>query len=110
LQVLFRLPQLRKLDKIIVSAEDKIKAENLYGLVLEDRKTIYSHFLPEEPFIDRRISTKEDLPEELVQGDIDTLNLFDEYDRRGNISKDTSRSVSQRYLFGGVDEAKMLNI
>ncbi len=36
-----------------------MKAENLYGLDLEDRRRIFKEVLPEEEFIDRRINIAE---------------------------------------------------
>lgn len=55
-QVLFKIPQLRSLDGADISPEEKIKAENLHGLDLNDRETIFKSILPEEEFVDRRIN------------------------------------------------------
>jgi len=63
-QVLYRIPQLRKLDGVEITAKEKVKAENLHGLDLEDRKTIFKTLLPEEEFVDRRIKTYEDIDPE----------------------------------------------
>lgn len=57
LQVLFRLPQLRTLDGRNVMAEEKIKAENLFGLDLEDMKAIFKEIFPDKTFEDKRILT-----------------------------------------------------
>lgn len=59
MQVLYRLPGLRNLDSLNVSPEDIVKAENLYGMDLEDRKRIFKDILPEEDFIDRRMHVSE---------------------------------------------------
>jgi len=61
LQILYKIPQLRKLDGVDITAKEKIKAENLYGTDLEDRKTIFKTLLPEEDFVDRRIKRYEDI-------------------------------------------------
>lgn len=63
LRVAYRLPQLRSLDEETLSPEDKIKAENLYGLDLEDRKAIFEEIFG-EGFEDRRIWKSEMLEEE----------------------------------------------
>ena len=62
--MLFRIPQLRALDGTDISPEEKIKAENLHGLDLNDRETIFRSILPEEEFVDRRISKIEDIEPE----------------------------------------------
>lgn len=55
MQVLYHLPGLRNLDSVVVTPEDIVKAENLYGMDLEDRKRNFKDVLPEEEFIDRRV-------------------------------------------------------
>ena len=62
LQVLYHIPQLRSLDGVEVLSEEKIKAENLHGLDLNDREVIFNSVLPEEKFIDRRIHLVGDIP------------------------------------------------
>ena len=62
LQVLYHIPQLRQLDGVSISAEDKIKAENLHGLDVADRELIFQSLLPEEKFVDRRMHVVEDVP------------------------------------------------
>lgn len=62
LQVLFHIPQLRDLDGVQITAEDKIKAENLHGLDQNDRELIFQSLLPEEKFVDRRINVVDDIP------------------------------------------------
>ena len=65
-----------------ISPEDKIKAENLHALDLNDRETIFKSILPEEDFIDRRINKIEEVdPEsedepvshEMINGDREPL-------------------------------------
>lgn len=55
-KVLNRLTGLRVLDGVNTTPEEFVKAENLYGTDLEDRKRIFYEILPEEEFIDRRIN------------------------------------------------------
>lgn len=50
------------LDGVIITAEDKIKAENLHGLDMADRELIFQTLLPEEKFIDRRVNVVDDIP------------------------------------------------
>jgi len=47
-----------------IVAEDKVKAENLHGIDLNDRDKIFKAMLPQETFVDRRISVYEDIEEE----------------------------------------------
>ena len=63
-QILYRIPQLRKLDGVDINAKEKVKAENLYGLDFDDMKTIFKTLLPEDEFVDRRIKTQEDIDAE----------------------------------------------
>jgi hypothetical protein len=53
---------LRALDGVEILSEEKIKAENLHGLDLNDRELIFSSLLPEEKFVDRRIELVADIP------------------------------------------------
>ena len=46
----------------MITAEDKIKAENLHGLDMADRELIFQTLLPEEKFIDRRVNVVDDIP------------------------------------------------
>ncbi len=62
LQVLFHIPQLRQLDGVEVSPQEKIKAENLHGLDVADRELIFQSLLPEEKFVDRRVALIENVP------------------------------------------------
>jgi hypothetical protein len=87
LRVLYRLPNLKRLDKIIVSPEEKIKSFNLYHSPegdLDMRKAVHEQYLPDVPFEDY---TPEQLlhdeeseltPDELTAGVI--LNHETDYD------------------------------
>ena len=59
--MLYHIPQLRELDGVDATSEEKIKAENLHALDLNDREVIFKGLLPEEAFIDRRISKFDDI-------------------------------------------------
>ena len=63
-QVLYHIPQLRLLDGIEIQIEEKVKAENLHGIDLNDRAQIFKAMLPQETFVDRRISVYDDIDEE----------------------------------------------
>lgn len=53
---------MRQLDGVEALSEEKIKAENLHGLDLNDRELIFQSLLPEEKFVDRRIHVLNDIP------------------------------------------------
>jgi hypothetical protein len=57
-----------------VMSEEKIKAENLHGLDLNDRELIFSSLLPEEKFVDRRINMITEIPPE-SESDPETIDL-----------------------------------
>jgi protein phosphatase 1 regulatory subunit 7 len=44
------------LDGVEILSEEKIKAENLHGLELNDKELIFSTLMPEEKIVDRRIN------------------------------------------------------
>jgi len=69
LQCLFHMPQLRIIDGTEITAEEKVKAENLHGFDQQDREIIFKSLLPEEKFVDRRISKIEDVPAEPDSGE-----------------------------------------
>lgn len=73
LRVVFKLPQLRSLDGAPFSAEEKIKAENLFGLDLEDKKAIFNRVFPGRPYVDRRLFTSEMLDFESESEEEDEL-------------------------------------
>lgn len=52
------------MDGVEITNEEKVKAENLHGLDLQDREIIFKSLLPEEKYVDRRISTVEDVRQE----------------------------------------------
>lgn len=58
-QVLHRLSHLRCLDNETATAEEKVKADLIYGADIQDRQNIFEQLLPEETFVDRRLITKE---------------------------------------------------
>ena len=62
--MLYHIPQLRSLDGVEIIAEEKVKAENLHGVDLNDREQIFKAMLPQESFVDRRIAVYEDVEEE----------------------------------------------
>eukprot|EP01016_Furgasonia_blochmanni_P038707 TRINITY_DN4709_c0_g1_i1.p1 TRINITY_DN4709_c0_g1~~TRINITY_DN4709_c0_g1_i1.p1 ORF type:complete len:282 (-),score=57.79 TRINITY_DN4709_c0_g1_i1:38-883(-) len=78
-QVLFKIPHLRCLDGVNVTAEEIVKAENLYGIDVEERRRIFKIILPEEDFIDRRLNTAE-LIEPETDSDTEDMNFMDQYD------------------------------
>lgn len=45
-QTLYHIPQLRMLDGTEVQPEEKVRAENLHGVDLPDRETIFTTLLP----------------------------------------------------------------
>ena len=45
-QVLYHIPQLRMLDGVEIAPEEKVKAENLHGVDLNDRQKIFKTMLP----------------------------------------------------------------
>jgi len=63
-QVLYHIPQLRMLDGVLIIAEEKAKSENLHGVDLKDRESIFKAMLPQENFVDRRIAVFEDIEDE----------------------------------------------
>ena len=91
LRVAYKLPQISTLDSLKISAEEKIKAENLYGLDIEDRKALFNQIFPGQMFIDRRLITSEML-------DIESLSEEeDEYVhvKTNSDSKYPSRTLSK---------------
>mmetsp|Transcript_28649 Transcript_28649/g.71982 ORF Transcript_28649/g.71982 Transcript_28649/m.71982 type:complete len:543 (-) Transcript_28649:112-1740(-) len=66
-QVLHRLPRLRSLDSQPVPAEEKVKADVIYGIDVETRKEIFQELLPQESFVDRRLVTEEGIAEMEMQ-------------------------------------------
>ena len=52
-----------------IMAEEKVKAENLHGVDLSDRETIFKALLPQEGFVDRRLNVYEDIEAESEDND-----------------------------------------
>jgi len=52
------------LDGVEIQAEEKVKAENLHGVDVNDRQIIFKTLLPQEEFVDRRIHVYEDIEAE----------------------------------------------
>lgn len=92
LRVAYKLPQLRSLDSESVTAEEKIKAENLYGLDLEDRTALFNQIFPGQTFVDKRLYTSEMLDYE-SDSDREDLNFIDQYQAP---KTSASRSVGSR--------------
>ena len=84
LQVLFIIPQLRSLDGSTISAEEKIKAENLHGLDLNDRKQIFQQLLPEEQFVDRRIQTNNEIDPE-SESEPENIEFIEQYEDNSKV-------------------------
>jgi len=55
LQCLFHMPQLRMVDGVEITSEEKVKSENLNGFDCQDREIIFKSILPDEKNIDRRV-------------------------------------------------------
>lgn len=98
LQVLFKIPQLRSLDGTEITCEEKIKSENLHGLDLNDRETIFKSLLPEEKFIDRRINRIEDIEPE-SESDPEEVGFIDTYEERiSQMSQVEMNSVASKTM------------
>ena len=55
------MPQLRMLDGVEITSEEKVKAENFHGYDVQDREIIFKSLLPDEKFVDRRVATIDDV-------------------------------------------------
>lgn len=90
-QVLHRLPNLRLLDRQAASAEEKVKADVIYGIDVENCKKNFNSELPKEDFVDRRLVTQEGIAQMEVDqfgregcvGEYGTA-VFEEVDEEGN--------------------------
>ena len=95
-QILYYIPELRKLDGREVSHYEKVKADILFGADLENKKEIFNAYLPEEQFVDRRLFLKEQIdPESDSEGE----NLDDEKDKKRGIDDkmyDATNSVDMQ--------------
>ncbi|EGR34220.1 leucine-rich repeats and guanylate kinase domain protein [Ichthyophthirius multifiliis] len=102
-QVLQRLPGLRVLDGVICSCEEFVKAENLYGNDLEDRKRIFCEILPEEEFIDRRVNICELIEPETDSDNDLQIQIVDQYNKEGDIiHQATAKTLSSMQRTGEV--------
>ena len=63
-QILYYIPELRKLDGQEVTHFEKVHADNLFGADLENKKEIFKAYLPEEEFVDRRLFLSEQIDPE----------------------------------------------
>jgi len=57
------------LDGVDILSEEKVKAESLHGVDYADREIIFTNLLPQEKFIDRRISAIEMIEPESEDND-----------------------------------------
>jgi len=57
------------LDGVDIMSEEKVKAESLHGVDIADREIIFTNLLPQEKFIDRRISAIEMIDPESEDND-----------------------------------------
>lgn len=72
-QVIYKIPQLRTLDGVAITANDIAKSEIFYGHDLEQKKRIFGGILENEEFVDRRLfkSSMLDPETESEPGDYD---------------------------------------
>lgn len=54
-QVIYKIPQLRILDGVYITAQDIAKSENFYGHDIDSKKEIFHSILENEEFVDRRV-------------------------------------------------------
>ena len=73
----------------MISAEEKIKAENLHGLDVNDRELIFQSLLPEEKFVDRRMHIVEDVPLE-SESEPEQISFIEQRFEHGTASRDMS--------------------
>lgn len=93
LRVAFKLPQLRRLNEEVLTAEEKIKAENLYGLDVEDRKALFTQIFPGQIFSDRRLEKSEmlDVESQSEEDDEVSAGMPDSKLNTRTLSKNSSR-------------------
>ncbi len=99
------------LDGVSAISEEKIKAENLHGMDLNDRETIFKSLLPEEQFVDRRICIYEDIDLE-SESDPENIDFIEQRVEVGSSiesrlrasvgSKSTYRGASARSVTSSV--------
>ena len=102
-QVLYHIPQLRMLDGVEIAPEEKVKAENLHGVDLNDRQKIFKTMLPQETFVDRRLCVYEDIEEESeddVSVDESSIAMGNDFGKSGgamhaSVSTENERTARQ---------------
>lgn len=97
------MPQLRMMDGVEISNEEKVKAENLHSLDFQDREIIFKSLLPEEKFVDRRINSIEDVaPESESDANFDAGGQNgNTTDRKLNSNDGIKQSIHQSLNTGG---------
>ncbi len=86
-QILYQIPELRKLDGQPVTHFEKVHADNLFGSDLERKKQIFKAYLPEEEFVDRRLFLSEQIDPE-SDSEEDNIQEEDKKERKtGGITK-----------------------
>ena len=73
---------------------EKIKAENLHGADLSDRELIFKTLLPQEKFVDRRITVFEDIEPESEDPESEEEPSIES--KKGDHSKHLSGNSSER--------------
>lgn len=76
IQVIYKIPQLRVLDGVEITAKDLVKSEIFFGHDLQDKKEIYSRVLPDEEFVDRRLISSHMLDPE-SDSEVGDYDFFD---------------------------------
>ena len=95
------------LDGADILPDEKIKAENLHGVDLNDREKIFKSLLPQEKFIDRRICVFEDI--EVESDDQDSEDdgsgrprgigaIMNETHNTSRISASSNEAVARQYV------------
>ena len=106
-QVLFHIPQLRMLDGADILPDEKVKAENLHGVDLNDREKIFKTLLPQEQFVDRRICVFEDIEVESDDQDSDDDGtgrprgiraIMNETHNTSRVSASSNEAVARQYV------------
>ena len=95
-QVIYKLLMLQTLDGTPLSNEETVRAEDFYGLHVEEKFNICKKNLPEEEFIDRRIH-KSELIENETDSEGEQNNFIDDYDEDGKIRSNSSKSRNKSF-------------
>ena len=86
-QILYYIPELRKLDGQEVTHFEKVHADNLFGADLENKKEIFKAYLPEEEFVDRRLFLSEQIDPESDSEDENIAEEDKKERKTGGITK-----------------------